>query len=150
MVIEYKIENEAELKKLLKDMEELGTNRFIMVEMARIVKKFSKANFILKGNGRYQPLSPRYKKRKKRIKPGAPILVFSGRLRDSIIGSTKDSVLEIGNAFVRIGTKLPYAKFLDEGTNKMPVRKPLFLTTKMVEQMIKIYAANIDRGLRKL
>ena len=149
-MVSYTIDNQEELKKLFKDMEELGTNRFIMGELARIVKKFSKANFILKGSGRYEPLSPKYKKQKERLRPATPMLVYDGTLRDSIVGLTKDSILEIGNAFARVGTRLDYAKYLDEGTNKMPARKPLFLTEKMVEQMIKIYEANIEKGLKRL
>ena len=146
----YTIENQAEFEDLLKRIAKAGSNRFIMGEMARIVKKFSRANFILKGSGRYPPLKERYRKRKARIRPSAPILVFDGDLRDSIIGKTSDSILKITKDSAIIGTKTPYAILHDKGTKNLPVRKPLFLTTKMVEQMIKIYSANIDKGLKAL
>lgn len=146
----YTIENQAEFENLLRRIAKAGSNRFIMGEMARIVKKFSKANFTLKGSGQYPPLQEKYKVRKARFKPSAPILVFRGRLRDGIIGKTLDSILKITKDIAIVGTKTPYAKFHDEGTKNLLVRKPLFLTTKMVEQMIKTYAANIDKGLKAL
>lgn len=146
----YTIENQAEFEDLLRRIAKVGSNRFIMGEMARIVKKFSRANFILKGSGQYPPLKERYRKRKARIRPSASILVLNGFLRDGIIGKTKDSILKITKNTAIVGTKTPYAKFHDEGTKNLPVRKPLFLTAKMVEQMIKTYSANIDKGLKAL
>lgn len=163
----YTIENQKEFEDLLRRIAKSGSNRFIMGEMARIVKKFSRANFILKGSGQYPPLQERYRKRKARIRPSAPILVFDGDLKDSIIGKTSDSILKITKNVAIVGTKVAHAKVHDEGfsgtvTRKtksgksvsyqlnIPQRKPLFLTTKMVEQMIKTYAANIDKGLRTL
>jgi len=153
-VVTFDIENKEQFNKLLDKVSKLGSNRFIMGEMARIVKKFNKANFTLKGSGQYEPLSAKYLKRKKRFKPAAPILVYSGDLRDSIGGSTSKSILKLTAFSATIGTKLSYAKYLDTGTEnedgtvKMPARPPLFLTDKMVEQMIKIYDKNIARGLR--
>jgi len=163
----YTIENQAEFEDLLRRIAKVGSNRFIMGELARIVKKFSRANFILKGSGQYPPLSPRYKKRKARIRPSAPILVFNGDLRDSIIGKTSDSILKITKNVAIVGTKVAHGKIHDEGfsgavTRKtksgksvsyqlnIPQRRPLFITTKMVEQMIKTYEANINKGLRAL
>lgn len=139
---------------------------FSMGESARIIKKFSTANFILKGTGKYEPLSDEYAKRKNILAPGASILVgakrgkvkkgkrisgggMSGKLRDSIIKSTPDSVLRIGKLSLIIGTKAkskrgkPYPIYVQDGTEnedgsvKMPARDYFFLTDKMVDQIIK-------------
>jgi phage gpG-like protein len=149
-MVSYELENLEEFNSLLSKMGKLGSSRFIMGEMVRIVKKFSTENFTLKGSGKYPKLSSRYKTRKSRIKPSAPILVYSGALRDSIVGSTSDSITRITKDSATIGTSLPYAKLLDTGTKNMPMRKPLFLTKKMVEQMMKTYESNIEKGIKSL
>ena len=162
-MISYEVENQAEFNAFLAKVAKVGTSRFIMGEMARIVKKFSKANFILKGSGQYPPLSERYKKRKSRIRPAASILVFDGDLRDSIVGNTEDSILKITNKTAIVGTSVPYAKFHDKGFSgtvkrknsksynlNLPQRKPLFLTSKMVEQILKNYSANVDKQLKAI
>lgn len=149
-MVSYEIENIEEFNGLIDKMNKVGSNRFIMGEMARIIKKFSKANFTLKGSGQYEPLQPKYQKTKARMKPSAPIMVYDGRLRDSIVGNTSDSIMKITEFTATVGTSVPYAKFHDEGTKNMPQRKSLFLTKKMVEQMVKIYEANIIKGIKTL
>lgn len=148
--VSYNIENDKEFKVFLEKVSKISTSRFVMGEAARIIKKFSKANFILKGSGKYPPLSERYKRRKQRIRPNRPILVFNGRLRDSIVGNTKDSILHIKDDSLIVGTATPYAIYLDQGTDNMPARKPLFLTKKMIEQIMKVYDAHIDKRLRNI
>ncbi len=133
--------------------------RFSMGEGARIVKKGATANFILKGSGRYAPLSPKYKARKQILAPGAPILVgakkgrtkagklvsgggISARLRDSIIKTTGDSIIRIGKLSFEVGTSVksskgfPYGKAVQTGTSKMPARPYLLLTDPLVKQII--------------
>lgn len=146
----YEIKNEEELNRLLNDIAKIPLSRFVMGEAARIIKKFTKANFILQGSGKYPPLSERYAKRKSRLRPQAPILVYDGDLRDSLVGNTQDSILEIGKAFLIIGTKLPYAIFLNDGTKNMPARKPIFISEKMVEQIEKVYQAHLNKEINKL
>jgi hypothetical protein len=154
-IVSYEIDNDVEFQELLGRVSKISTSRFVMGEAARIIKKFSKANFILKGDGQYPPLSDRYKKAKSRLRPNAPILVYDGKLRDSIVGKTKDSILNITEDSLIVGTSLFYARFLDEGTKKdneelMPARKPLFLTRKMIEQIIKTYDAHIEKRLNTI
>jgi phage gpG-like protein len=149
-MVSYELENQEEFNSLLKKLGGMGSSRFLMGQMAKIVKKFSKANFTLKGDGKYEELSTLYKKRKSRIKPSAPIMVYSGALRDSIVGDTKDSILRVTEFSAVIGTSLPYAAYHDRGNENLPMRKPLFLTKKMVEQMIKTYEANIEKGIKSL
>jgi len=160
-VLSIDIDPNGRFKKYLDIVQkEIKDLSFSMGESARIIKKFSTANFILKGTGKYEPLSAEYVKRKNILAPGALILVgakggkvkkgkkisgggISGKLRDSIIKSTPDSVLNIGKLSLIIGTKAkskrgaPYPFYVQNGTSKMPARPYLFLTDKMVDQIIK-------------
>ena len=133
---------------------------FSMGEAARIIKKESTKNFILKGFGQYPSLSPAYFKRKQRLAPGTPILTGlnrggkpSGKLKKSIIGTTSDSIIRIGKVSLVVGTKAkskkgaPYPLFVQEGTSKMPGRKFLFFSQRMVNQIINTINADIANHL---
>lgn len=132
----------GKVKKSWKDL------TFSMGEIARILKKEATPNFILKGFGKYAPLDPKYARRKNRIAAGTPILVgvtktgASGKLRDSLIGTTPDSVLRIGKQSLEVGTKAlsakgaPYPVFVQGGTEKMKPRPFWFLTDKMTNRII--------------
>lgn len=133
---------------------------FSMGESARIIKKESTKNFILKGFGQYPPLSPKYFARKQRLAPGTPILTglkrggkVSGKLKKSIIGKTADSIILIGKNSLEVGTKAktvkgaPYPIFVQEGTKNMPLRKFLFFSQRMVKQIINTINADIDNQL---
>lgn len=143
---------------------------FSMGESVRIIKKESRKNFILKGFGQYPPLSPEYFRRKQFLAPGAPILVgakpgsirdinsvigggISGKLKRSIVNKTSDSIVLIGKRSVEFGTKAtskdgaPYPVYVQEGTKKMPARKFLFFSQRMVGQIINTIEADITNQL---
>lgn len=133
---------------------------FSMGEAARIIKKESTKNFILKGFGKYPPLSFSYQARKQRLASGTPILTgltsqgkVSGKLKKSIIETTSDSIVRIGKRSLIIGTKAksrkgaPYPIFVQEGTSKMPGRKFLFFSQRMVKQIINTINADIANQL---
>jgi len=133
---------------------------FSMGEAARIIKKENTKNFILKGFGKYPPLSPVYQARKQRLAPGTPILTgltsqgkVSGKLKKSIIETTSDSIVRIGKRSLIVGTKAksrkgaPYPIFVQEGTSKMPGRKFLFFSQRMVKQIINTINADIANQL---
>jgi len=145
---------------------------FSMGEAARIIKKESTKNFILKGFGKYPPLSTKYFTRKMILAPGAPILVgakpgitkkgkliagggISAKLKKSIVGTTKDSIIQIGKRSLVLGTKAksekgaPYPLFVQEGTGRMPARKFLFFSQRMVKQIINSINADIANQLPK-
>lgn len=116
---------------------------FSMGESARIVKKFSTANFILKGSGKYAPLSPAYAIRKNRFAPGRPILVIDGRLRESVVNNTSDSIVKITKDSAVVGTTVPYAGFIQRGTRKMPARPFLAITKPMVDAIANTIEADV-------
>jgi len=83
----------------------------------------------------------------------------SGKLKKSIVGKTADSILLIGRNNLEIGTKAesfkgaPYPKYVQEGTEnkdgstKMPARKFLFFSQRMVKQIINTINADIANQL---
>lgn len=88
------------------------------------------AIFRLNGPGQYADLSPNYKPRKqKRWGRVYPILLASGALRDSVTsGTDSNSISQIVNKdTLIIGTRIPYGRYLQEGTSKMPARPFLFI-----------------------
>lgn len=127
--ISYNVDNDKKfdkaLKKATKEVEDLS---FAMGEISRDIFKNTKKNFILKGSGKYPSLSAEYAERKRKRRPGAPILVYDGNLRDSVtVPGDNNSILDIGKTSLVQGTKVPYSRFIQEGTRKMPARKYLFI-----------------------
>lgn len=159
--ISYDIDADDQFKKVMSKAIESGLDlSFSMGESARIIKKESTKNFILKGSGKYPPLSRSYAARKQRLAPGTPILTgltpgggMSGKLKKSIIGKTSDSIIQIGKRSLVLGTKAktlkgaPYPIFVQEGAKKMPARKFLFFSQRMVKQIINTINADIANQL---
>lgn len=85
------------------------------------------------GKGRpWRPLSPAYAKRKKKLYPGAKILVRTGALRSSL--TTSLDVNEIRDQSMAIGSRSKVGQYHRHGANRsrggrLPSRKPV-LTSK--------------------
>jgi phage gpG-like protein len=138
--ISYEVDNDNQFKNALnKAIKSVGDLRFPMGEISRDIFKNTKKNFILKGDGKYPPLSPKYKAFKQKKRPSAPILVFDGDLRDSVTGTgNQDTIRNIGKQSLVQGTKVPYAKFVQEGTEFMPARKFLFIDDAQIIRFKRI------------
>lgn len=148
----YEVDNDKSFAKALDGaIKDVGDLRFAMGEISRDIFKNTKKNFILGGSGKYPPLSPAYFRFKQKVKPGAPILVFSGRLRDSVTGTgTRDTIRNIGKQSLVQGTKVPYARFVQEGTSKMPLRKFLFIDNAQSIRLERIVADYLESKLEVL
>ena len=177
--ISYDVDADKKFQEALDLAQKSGLDlSFSMGEAARIIKKGSTANFILKGSGKYPPLSAAYAKRKQILAPGASILTGakwgivddgekfhgggqSGKLKRSIIGNTPDSIVRIGKRSLEFGTKAtslggaPYPLYVQEGTKnkdgseRMPARKFLFFTQRIVKQILNTINADIANQLPK-
>lgn len=96
--------------------------------------------------GRWAALSPRYGRWKARVRPGRPILVFDGELRESMI-SVRKGVYEVWNKGMVVGTVADYARYHQDGTPYMPARPLLGRTAKKDSRhMAKIFQDFIHRG----
>lgn len=82
-----------------------------------------------RGGQKWRPLSPKYASWKAANFPGKTILRRFDRLYDSLVGKTGDSI-EIATAQqIRIGSKLVYGKYHQDGTDNMPAR-PMLAPTR--------------------
>lgn len=165
--ISYDVDADNKFKKAMARAVASGLDlSFSMGEAARIIKKDAGKNFILKGSGQYPPLSDTYFARKQKLAPGTPILTgltktgkASGKLKRSIVGTTADSIIRVGKTSLDVGTKVlskkgaPYPIFVQEGTEnkdgseKMPERKFLFFTQRIVKQISNTINSDIANQL---
>lgn len=163
-ITSYNIENDREFKEALgRAAKQVGDLSVALKIIRDDWVKSNKAQFSLKGSGQYPPLSPKYATRKATTHPGAPIMVKSGRLRDSLSkrSGTFDSIRRVGKLSMILGTKTPYGIYHQEGApaNNLPVRKILFLdpegrtndtrTSNKVKRWINVLEEHVEKQLRK-
>ena len=149
-------------------IETLGTERFVRgfnrfeEEMKDLREPFGviaddftetvERNFGAQGTPeKWSPLSPKYRAWKARVRPGAPILIFDGRMYESLRGvsrgPTADTVRQIYPQRAEFGTIVPYAIFHQTGTRNMPRRKPVQLTDQDKKRWARIIHEWAVKGL---
>jgi phage gpG-like protein len=106
-------------------------DRFVRMELQQFLSQGGS------GGAGWAPLSPRYAARKARTHPGAPILVRSGDLRRDLTHRPM-GVERITNEGMTMGTALPYARYHQTGTPRMPRRPPVNLTEAQRQELVKI------------
>lgn len=161
----YEIENDAAFKKQVGDAARLvGDLRVAFTLIAKDWRKSNRAQFTLKGAGQYPVLSPRYSARKKKDVGNKPILVRTGRLRDSITGQkNSDSIQEITKTSLTMGTTVKHGIYhqSDRARRVIPLRKFLFIgaeapttapsiITGRSERFASIIAAETQRKLDRM
>lgn len=85
-------------------------------------------NVIFQGRpGKFPDLKQTTKDQKRRLFHSEyPVLVGSGRLRQSLTApGARDNITRIGKLTATLGTKTPYANFLQFGTRNMDKRPPI-------------------------
>jgi phage gpG-like protein len=93
---------------------------------------------------RWAPLSPKYAAWKERHFPGMQLLVRTGRLVGSMIDMTHRDNINQGTPISAIfGSKVPYGKFHDLGTRKMPKRN----FSEPSERRMEIFRTQIEDHL---
>jgi len=103
-----------------------------------------------RGGQRWQPLSERYAKWKEKKYPGKPILVRTERLKRSLSlgGSEPDQVKDFQPLSATFGTRVPYARYHQRGTKRMPARPVLQPTQRDVDRMVSRLFRFAERGAR--
>ena len=86
--------------------------------------------------------------RKDSAYPGRPLLVLTGRLRESLTNArSRDSVYnrrQKGFKLLSLGTRVPYAGYHQHGTSKMP-RRPLFVVkSKIGKRWAEYLSADVE------
>jgi phage gpG-like protein len=93
-------------------------NEFIRIEREQFVSSGGRS-------GGWRPLSPAYAASKP---AGRPIMVLSGDLRRSLTQQGGQNIREIRPEEMRLGTRVPYAIFHQQGTRRMPARRVVDLS----------------------
>jgi phage gpG-like protein len=103
-----------------------------------------------RGGQRWQPLNEKYAKWKAQRFPGKPILVRTERLKRSLSlgGSEPDQVKEFAPMYAVFGTRVPYARYHQRGTRRMPARPILQPTQRDVDRMVSRLYRFAERGAR--
>lgn len=94
------------------------------------------------GGAPWAPLSPGYRTWKERNYPGRPILVRTGDLRRDLT-RRPFGIEVITTDTLRVGAKVPYARYHQTGTPRMPRRPPVNLTEAQRQELVKIVQAYI-------
>lgn len=117
------------------------------------------------GSGGWVGLSPRYAEWKEEHRPGAPLLVFSGLLRNAVINPqvemTADKMTftidDSGTYGIFTKTKGPVtrrkpavARFHQEGAGRLPVRKVVQLPESQIVRWRKIFQSFLVQESRRI
>ena len=89
------------------------------------------------GSGGWTALSPAYGAWKARNYPGAPILVRTGELRDDLT-QRPFSIDVVEDRMALFGSAVPYGRFHQGGTDRMPRRRPIELPGSGREEWAKV------------
>ncbi len=80
------------------------------------------------------------------MNPRGTPLHRTGRLFNSFdLGGLNNDVIDITGG-VSVGTSLEYAKYLQEGTSKMPARRFLYMDEKLAEGVKTVFVAHLFGG----
>lgn len=100
--------------------------------------------------GGYARLSEGYEAWKSRVRPGKKILVFDGDLVESFTNPNSSNfdvnVKDRGKRLVML-TEIPYAKYHQKGTPRMPARPPFVANGATSSRWIKILHDEIIKGV---
>jgi phage gpG-like protein len=128
------------------DLRKLGTWDWVATEFRKIEKEIFDSEGSASRGGRWKELSTKYKERKLRKWGPVPILQASGKLYRALSGTSPDSVFEKEAQSMAIGTSLPYARYHQTGTKRMPKRPPMDFTDEQKDRLVE----PIKRKLRQL
>ena len=98
--------------------------------------------------GKWRSLSPNYQIQKAKKYPGMPTLVANGNLFNSVVNSNGFSVVIMSKKKLSFGTNLPYAKYLQMGTAKMPARSFLGFNRKQKETLEKLLVSYMKAAMQ--
>lgn len=109
-----------------------------------------------RGGRKWANLSKGYKRWKERVAPGRPILFLTGRMAESLISETSDSINESDSLSLSMGTRVHYAKYHQGGTTsfsyagvsystRLPAR-PIINLKKNDYELMASYMVDLSGG----
>lgn len=145
------------------DLERLAVNarnmKPALEQVAQVAVDATRAQFDAEGSHfhgtGWAPLSPRYAAWKQRVKPGAPILQLTGKLKRTVAPASAPQAgfykvsatrMEVGMLYQQV----PYAKHHQEGGQNLPDR-PIMgpLTREDQKAMSKVVHTHLMMGVRR-
>lgn len=109
-------------------------------EIIKLFQRIEKKQFDSEGShgsGGWPDLNATYALWKSKNFPGKPILQRTQRLVFSLVKDTQDTVKVMKPMEFRMGTKVPYAIYHQEGTGRMPKRKVIDLSEEDKREWVK-------------
>lgn len=100
-------------------------------------------------SGKFKPLSPAYERVKQAKFGSVPILTASGRLYKSLTSETSDSVVITNKQDAAFGTNLPYAQAHQKGARNLPQRKPIDISSKQQNRLLRTIKKSLLPYLRQ-
>lgn len=129
--IEVRLENEARFIAAVERAKRATED--LTLPLTLIAKDFYKSEraiFSLKGPGQYEDLKQKTKVfKQRRYGRVYPILFAGGNLKDSVLNPTDPNAVNqiVNRTSLILGTRVPYGKYLQSGTSRMPSRPFLFI-----------------------
>lgn len=131
VISSYEIENDKEFERAIQTaIKQVGDLSVAFTLIAKDWRKSNMAQFSLQSSGLYPPLSALYAARKRKRFGNVPILVATGRLRDSVtLRGNSDTIQIISKTGLILGTRTFYGIYhqSDAPRRKIPLRKFLFI-----------------------
>jgi phage gpG-like protein len=101
-------------------------------------------------SGKWKRLSKRYEVQKiARYGAGLKILQATGDLKSSLTGQTSDTIYRTSKDEIMIGTSLPYARHHHQGAGRLPQRKPIDLSERQREGLMKTIQGSLVKQIRR-
>lgn len=146
----FTVEGEVQVSRMLsRTTEKISNLRPFLDNVAVFLEATMEEQFDTEGSrsGGWVALSPRYAEDKLARWGSQPILVASGGMRRSLIGASGASIRrQLGGDTLEFGTSVPYAKYHQTGTSRMPMRKILDLTSDDRRTVMKMLQRHLFTG----
>jgi phage gpG-like protein len=134
--------NPDEIIRVYDEIEKAATNlKPVFVWAREELRKTYIDHFLSNGGGTWKPLDPEYGAWKASRYPGAPTLIRTGGLFESV---SKLEIDEINDMSARFGTNAEVAKFHQYGTWSMPKREIIFEPPMFAKKLADKIADHIE------
>lgn len=151
-------EGDEGVRKIQVAMERFGENidNFEDYVFPRVSKLFEKAieyQFNIQGAGpsagKWQPLSPAYKKWKDAVAPGKAILELTGKLKAALTQDGPNAFRIVSGKNFGFGTvSLPYASFHQTGGGTLQARPPFDFTAQFETELAREVQTGVSEAAR--
>ena len=103
-----------------------------------------------RGGTQWQPLSEKYRQWKEKRYPGKPVMIRTFRLLRSFSlgGSAPDQVQILEPLSYTVGSTVPYARYHQYGTKRMPKRTLVAPTQRDIDRIVSRMYRYAERGAR--